>query len=61
MTAVVSENRARATWLTGVSGLLILVVAAVMMVVAAPASAAHPGAPATFAVHAAPGPNGARP
>jgi uncharacterized integral membrane protein len=60
MTAVVSENRARATWLTGVSGLLILVVAAVM-VVAAPASAAHPGAPATFAVHAAPGPNGARP
>jgi hypothetical protein len=41
MTAVVSGEHAKATWLTGVAGLLILGVAVVMMVVAAP-SPAHP-------------------
>jgi hypothetical protein len=41
MTAVVSEEHAKATWLTGVAGLLILGAAVVMMVVAAP-SPAHP-------------------
>ncbi len=44
MTAVVSGKRARATWLTGASGLLILVAAFVMMV-AAPPSAAHQSPP----------------
>jgi hypothetical protein len=41
MTAVVSGERAKATWLTGVAGLLILGAAVVMMVVAAP-SPGHP-------------------
>jgi hypothetical protein len=41
MTTVMSRERAKATWLTGVAGLLMLGVAFVMMVVAAP-SAAHP-------------------
>ena len=36
-----SRKRTRATWLTGVAGLLLLGVASVMMVVAAPAQA-HP-------------------
>jgi len=39
--AVTSRERTRATWLTGVAGLLLLGVAIVMMVVAAPAQA-HP-------------------
>ncbi len=37
MTAVVSRERAKATYLTGVTGVLMLAVAFVMMVVAAPA------------------------
>jgi hypothetical protein len=37
MTAVVSRERARATYLTGAAGALLLVVAFMMMVVAAPA------------------------
>jgi hypothetical protein len=41
MTAVVSREHAKATWLTGVAGLLILGAAVVMMVVAAPSSG-HP-------------------
>jgi hypothetical protein len=48
MTAVVSRERATATWLSGVAGLVILAVAFVMMACAAP-SLAHPrphGAPA---------------
>jgi hypothetical protein len=40
MTAIVTRERARATWLTGVAGLLILVAAFVMMACAAP-SLAH--------------------
>jgi len=36
MTAVVSRERAKATWLTGAAGLLILAVAFVMMACAAP-------------------------
>jgi hypothetical protein len=36
MTAVVSREQARGTWLTGVTGLLILVAAFVMMACAAP-------------------------
>jgi hypothetical protein len=40
MTAVVSRERARATWLTGVVGLLILGAAFVMMACAAPSLAA---------------------
>jgi divalent metal cation (Fe/Co/Zn/Cd) transporter len=41
MTAVVSRERAKATWLVGVVGLVILAVAFVMMAYAAP-SLAHP-------------------
>jgi hypothetical protein len=41
MTAVVCRERAKATWLGGVTGLVILAVAFVMMAVAAP-SLAHP-------------------
>ena len=40
MTAVVSRERAKATWLTGVAGLVILAAAFVMMACAAP-SLAH--------------------
>lgn len=36
MTAVISREQARATWLTGLAGLLILVAAFVMMACAAP-------------------------
>ena len=41
MTAVVSRERAKATWLSGVIGLVILTAAFVMMACAAP-SLAHP-------------------
>ena len=41
MTAVVSRERATATWLSGAVGLVILAVAVVMMACAAP-SLAHP-------------------
>ena len=41
MTAVVSRERAKATWLSGVVGLVILAAAFVMMASAAP-SLAHP-------------------
>jgi hypothetical protein len=41
MTAMVSRERAKATWLSGVAGLVILAVAFVMMACAAP-SLAHP-------------------
>jgi hypothetical protein len=41
MTAVVSRERAKATWLSGVAGLVILAAAFVMMACAAP-SLAHP-------------------
>ena len=41
MTAVVSRERAKATWLSGAVGLVILAVAFVMMACAAP-SLAHP-------------------
>jgi hypothetical protein len=41
MTAVVSRERAKATWLSSVVGLVILAVAFVMMACAAP-SLAHP-------------------
>ena len=47
MTAVVSRERARATWLTGVAGLVILAVAFVMMACAAP-SQALPRSPAAM-------------
>jgi hypothetical protein len=40
MAAVVSKERAKATWLTGLAGLVILTVAFVMMACAAP-SLAH--------------------
>jgi hypothetical protein len=53
MTAVVSGKRARATWLTGVSGLLILVAAVVMMVAAPPSPARPPRAPAQTVTQAA--------
>jgi hypothetical protein len=39
MTAVVSRERAKATWLTGLVGLLILAAAFVMMACAAPSPA----------------------
>jgi hypothetical protein len=41
MAAVVSRERAKGTWLTGLAGLIILAVAFVMMACAAP-SLAHP-------------------
>ena len=41
MAAIVSTERANATWLTGLAGLVILAVAFVMMAYAAP-SLAHP-------------------
>ena len=41
MAAVVSRERAKGTWLTGLAGLVILAVAFVMMACAAP-SLAHP-------------------
>jgi len=41
MTTVIRRERARATWLTGATGLLMLGVAVVMMVLAAP-SQTHP-------------------
>ena len=41
MTAVVRKERAKATWLTGLAGLVILAAAFVMMACAAP-SLAHP-------------------
>ena len=41
MAAVVSREHAKATWLAGVAGLVILAVAVVMMACAAP-SLAHP-------------------
>ena len=41
MTAIVSRERARATALTGVAGLLLLMAAIVMMVAAAPAQVHH--------------------
>ena len=44
MAAVVSRERAKATWSTGVAGLVILVAAFVMMACAAP-SLAHPRPP----------------
>jgi hypothetical protein len=50
MTAVVSRERAKETWLTGVAGLLILAVAFVMMAVAAPSlSSPRPHAAVTQA------------
>jgi hypothetical protein len=42
MTAVVSRERAKATWLGGAAGLVILATAFVMIACAAP-SLAHPG------------------
>jgi len=39
MTAVISRERAKATWLTGVAGLVILAAALVMMACAAPSLA----------------------
>jgi len=42
MTPVVSGERATATWLTGLTGLLVLAAAVVMMVVAAPARSGPP-------------------
>ena len=48
MTAVVSRERAKATWLTGVAGLVILAAAFVMMACSAP-SLAHPRAPGAMA------------
>ena len=45
MTAAVSREHAKATWLTGVAGLVILAAAFVMMACAAP-SLAHPRPPA---------------
>ena len=41
MTAIVSREHARTTWLTGAAGVLLLGVAFVMMVVAAPAQVHH--------------------
>ena len=58
MTAVVSREQARRTWLTAAAGVLMLAVALVMMVAAAPA---HGGARAHGAgAHGAGRPAGAR-
>ena len=42
MTGVVSREHARATYLTGAAGVLMIAIAAVMMIVAAPGQAAPP-------------------
>jgi hypothetical protein len=44
MVAIVSRERARATWLTGLAGLLLLSAALTMMAVAAPAHVRPPAA-----------------
>jgi hypothetical protein len=44
MVAIVSRERARATWLTGLAGLLLLSAALTMMAVAAPAQVRPPAA-----------------
>jgi hypothetical protein len=57
MTAVVSRERAKGTWLTAVAGLLILGVAFVMMACAAPSLAhmrAHSAAPQAAKVYSSP-------
>jgi hypothetical protein len=54
MTAIVSRERARATWLTGAAGLLMLAAAFIMMVAAAP-SHAHPRPHGPVATHSSPG------
>jgi hypothetical protein len=41
MTAIVSQERAKATWLTGAAGLLLLMAAFVMMIASAPAHLDH--------------------
>jgi hypothetical protein len=54
MTAVVSREHAKATWLTGVVGLVILAAAFVMMACAAPALAhprPHVAMPGSVGVH----------
>ncbi len=48
MTAVVSRERAKATYLTGAAGALMLAVAFVMMVVAAPGHVHGPAQPFTI-------------
>jgi hypothetical protein len=47
MTAIVSKDRAKTTWLTGLAGLLMLALSLTMMAVAAPA---RPGPPATHKI-----------
>ena len=44
MVAIVSRERARATWLTGLAGLLLLSAALMMMAMAAPAHVRPPAA-----------------
>jgi hypothetical protein len=44
MLAIVSRERARATWLTGLAGLLLLSAALTMMAIAAPAHVRPPAA-----------------
>ena len=44
MVAIVSRERARATWLTGLAGLLLLSAALTMMAIAAPAHVRPPAA-----------------
>jgi hypothetical protein len=44
MVAIVSRERARATWLTGLAGLLLLSAALTMMAMAAPAHVRPPAA-----------------
>jgi hypothetical protein len=39
MTAIVSKDRAKTTWLTGLAGLLLLALSLTMMALAAPVSA----------------------
>ncbi|MDQ2815142.1 MAG: hypothetical protein M3Z75_25655 [Actinomycetota bacterium] len=56
MTSVVSGERAQATWLTGVAGLLVLGAAVVMMIVAAPPVHPRPH-PAAVLTASQPGPS----
>lgn len=44
MTAIVSRERAKTTWLTALAGLLLLTAAVTMMAMAAPANP-HPSSP----------------
>ncbi len=54
MTAIVSPERAKGTWLTGAAGLLLLAAAFIMMACASPRPAPHPHPASPVATSSAP-------